>query len=116
MYQTLTGKELKSRMEAGEDMILVETLPPRYFDAEHLPGAINIPHDEMRKRAPVELPDKQAMIVVYCASTECQNSKIAAQILDADGYSNVFEYVDGKRDWLEAGFPLEGQNQNREAS
>ena len=76
---------------------------------DHLPGAITIPHDEIRDRAPDELADREATIVVYCASTTCRNSRIAAQTLTAMGYRNVVEYVGGKQDWTEAGFPLHGE-------
>ncbi|WP_428609735.1 rhodanese-like domain-containing protein [Sedimenticola sp.] len=53
------------------------------------------------------LPDKDALIVVYCASTECQNSRIATNTLQQMGYINAHEYVEGKRHWLEASFPVE---------
>jgi rhodanese-related sulfurtransferase len=29
-------------------------------------------------------------------------------VLAAQGYTNVREYVEGKKDWREAGLPLEG--------
>ncbi len=108
MNQTITRDDLKARLDAGTLTTIVEALPQRYFDAEHLPGAINIPHDQIRERAGSQLPDKDATIVVYCASTECQNSSIAAQALTAAGYRNVLEYVEGKKDWQEAGYPLVG--------
>lgn len=104
---TISRQELKRRLDAGEAVTLVEALPARYFDAGHLPGALNIPHDEIRQRAATELPDRDAPIVVYCASTECRNSLIAAETLAAMGYRQVFEYVEGKRDWVDAGLPLE---------
>lgn len=107
MNQTITRDELKQRLDNGEPVTLVEALPRRYFDAEHLPGAINLPHDEVRERARQLLPDTGATIVVYCASTECRNSALAAEALTDLGYRNVLEYVEGKQDWKLAGFPLE---------
>jgi rhodanese-related sulfurtransferase len=104
----ISRNELKQRLDAGEPITLVEALPQRYFEAEHLPGAINIPHDEIRERAADQLPDKDATIVVYCASTACQNSAIGTQILTAMGYRQVFEYVEGKQDWKDAGYSLAG--------
>ena len=107
--KTISGEELKRRLDAGEAITLLEALPQRYYDSGHLPGAINIPHDEIRARAPDELADREATIVVYCASTTCRNSRIAAQTLTAMGYRNVVEYVGGKQDWTEAGYPLHGE-------
>ena len=101
MTKTITREQIKEKLDNIEPMTLVEALPHKYFDAEHLPGALNIPHDEIREKAVETLPDKSAFIVVYCASTDCQNSKIAADTLQQMGYTNAFEYVEGKKHWLE---------------
>lgn len=105
--KTITREELVSRLNSPEPPIVVEALPARYFEEAHIPGALNIPDDEINQQAPARLPDKQATVVVYCASTRCKNSEIAARALDALGYSNVYEYVEGKEDWQAAGLPLE---------
>ena len=107
MTKTITREQIKEKLDSNEPMTIIEALPQKYFDAEHLPGALNIPHDETQARAPDMLPDKDAVIVVYCASTDCRNSKIATDTLQHMGYSNVFEYVEGKKHWLEANFQVE---------
>jgi rhodanese-related sulfurtransferase len=106
MNNTITRNELHDAIEAG-DVTVVEALPASYYEDAHLPGAINIPHTEVRELAPTLLPDKDAAIVTYCASTTCPNSEIAAKVLTKLGYTNVREYVEGKQDWREAGLPLE---------
>jgi rhodanese-related sulfurtransferase len=58
--------ELKAKMDRGEDFVLVDTMAERYYRHSHLPGAINLPADEVRERAPELLPDKDAEIIVYC--------------------------------------------------
>ena len=63
---TITRDELKQRMDRGEQFTLVETLPEFMYKQWHLPGAINLPPNEVQQRAPVVLPDKDAEIVVYC--------------------------------------------------
>ena len=107
MPKTISREAIKAKLDARQPIILIEALPSRYFDAEHLPGALNIPHDEVRAKAPEMLPDKNAFIIVYCANTPCQNSKIAANTLQQMGYINAYEYVEGKQHWLEANFPIE---------
>lgn len=107
MTKTITREQIKEKLGTQEPMTIIEALPQKYFDAEHLPGALNIPHDEIKARATDALPDKDAFIVVYCASTDCRNSKIATDTLQQMGYTNAFEYVEGKQHWLEANFPVE---------
>jgi rhodanese-related sulfurtransferase len=106
MNNTITRTELSDAIEAGE-VTVVEALPASYYEDAHLPGAINIPHTEVRALAPALLPDKDAAIVTYCANTACPNSGIAATVLGKLGYTNVRDYVEGKQGWQEAGLPLE---------
>ena len=68
MVATITRDELKKKMDRGEKFKLVETLPEGGFQQVHLPGATNLPLDQLRELAPKLLPDKNAEIVVYCAS------------------------------------------------
>ena len=68
MLATITRDELKQKMDRGDKFLLVETLPAETYHHAHLPRAINLPPDEVSKRAPSVLPDKSAEIVVYCAS------------------------------------------------
>lgn len=107
MTAKITREQIRDKLEAGDDFVLVEALPEKYFAKGHLPGAINLPHDQVATRAPALLPDKAKVIVVYCANTECANSEIAARALSELGYTSVFEYVQGKADWEAAGYPLE---------
>ena len=68
MSATISRDELKAKIDRGDDFRLVETLPPHAHAHAHLPGAINLPPDRLAELAPELLPDKDADIVVYCAS------------------------------------------------
>lgn len=107
MVTTITRDELKAKLDRQEDLVLVEALPERYYLDQHLPGAINLPHDQVDALAPTLLPERDAQIVVYCASGPCRNSSIAAHRLAQLGYTNVRDYHEGKKDWIEAGLPVE---------
>ena len=98
---------LKAKLDRGEEVVLIETLGPKYYEDAHLPGAINIPHTEVDALAPELVPDKSAHIVVYCSNRACQNSPKAARKLVALGYENVYDYAEGKQDWIEAGLSTE---------
>jgi rhodanese-related sulfurtransferase len=104
---TITRNELKQALDAGTSLTLLEALPEKYYRHSHLPGARLFPHDQARTLAAQLLPEKDAPIVVYCASATCSNSHQAAQTLTELGYSDVRVYVEGKADWQAAGFALE---------
>jgi rhodanese-related sulfurtransferase len=115
MAPKLTLDQLRQRIDANPNIVLVEALPEQYYRHSHLPGAINIPHDAVDALAPALLPNKDAEIVVYCASGPCQNSGIAANHLLELGYTHVADYHEGKAEWVEAGLPVEGQARARAA-
>jgi rhodanese-related sulfurtransferase len=68
MVQTISRDELKAKIDRRDDFSLVETLPEVAYHHAHLPGAINMPPEQVKSLAAELLPDKQAYIVVYCAS------------------------------------------------
>ncbi|MCB1915669.1 MAG: hypothetical protein KDG52_08140 [Rhodocyclaceae bacterium] len=106
-FRRIHRDDIEAHLKAGTPMHLVEALPPRHYAQGHLPGAIRLDHDDVRTLAESRLPAKDALIVVYCASAACQNSRLTARTLAAMGYTRVAEYEEGKQDWIEAGLPLE---------
>ena len=105
--KTVTVKELKEKIDSGEGFKLVDVLPKKSFDAQHIPKSINISGDELEDKAPKELPDKNEEIVVYCASKTCQASPNAARKLEEMGYTNVIDFDDGLAGWQDAGYKFE---------
>ena len=67
MVRTISREELQNKISRGDKFQLVETLPKVAYEHAHLPGAINLPPDQV-KDAVTLLPDKTAEIVVYCSS------------------------------------------------
>jgi len=107
MIGRITRDELKAKLDRREPVTLLEALPPRYFLDKHLPGAVNLPHDQVAAVASDLLPDREAELIVYCANAACRNSHIAAAELAKLGYAHVAVYHEGKQDWVEAGLPIE---------
>jgi rhodanese-related sulfurtransferase len=103
----ISRDQLKAKLDRADSFALLEALPATYFEDAHLPGARNLPHDQVDALASVMVPDRSTEVVVYCANTPCPNSAIAARRLQALGYTNVREYVEGKEDWVNAGLPIE---------
>ena len=68
MVAAISRDELKMKIDRTEKFRLVETLPAASYHHAHLPGAINLPPDQVKQLAPTLLPDKAADIVVYCAN------------------------------------------------
>jgi rhodanese-related sulfurtransferase len=86
----------------GTGAQLVEVLPRREYDDEHLPGALHLKH--LNGRA-AEALDKARPVIVYCWDALCDMSPRAAWRLERLGLNPVYVYEAGKVDWMAAGLP-----------
>jgi len=57
--------QVKEKLDAGADMVIVDVRSKEDFDAGHIPGAVSIPWEQDMEARYVELPrDKE--IITYC--------------------------------------------------
>src|SRR6516162_9136272 len=95
----ISRTELQEKIQAGTPLKLVEALPAKYYQEAHLPTALNLPLDQIDEQAANLLPNKEELVVIYCASNTCENSATAAAHLGKLGYTNVREYQDERQPW-----------------
>jgi rhodanese-related sulfurtransferase len=95
-YVTITAEEAKQMMDDGEAFILLDVRTAEEFAEGHISGAILIPDTEITERAPDELPDQDARILVYCRSG--RRSALASGELARLGYTQVYDFG-GIIDW-----------------
>jgi rhodanese-related sulfurtransferase len=98
--------QLRALMAAG-GVRLVEALGPDWFADAHLPGAVDLPSDRVDDLAPLLLPDRAAVLVVYCSDPSCPSSAVTARRLRALGWTDVRRFAGGKQEWIRAGLPVE---------
>ena len=96
MYVNITAQEARTIMYTEEGYIILDTRTQEEYDQGHIPGAIQISHDEITEKAEGVLTDKDQLILVYCRSG--RRSKIAAEALVELGYTNIKEFG-GIIDW-----------------
>lgn len=96
MYKQISMAEAKEMMNTESDYILLDVRTQEEYADGHIPGAICVPNEEIDTEPPVELPDKEQVILVYCRSGN--RSRQAAEKLAAMGYSNIKEFG-GIIDW-----------------
>ena len=95
-FSHLEPDEAAAMIEEG-NITLVDVRGEPQFDLEHIPGAICIPYDSEDEVFETALPDKDAVIILYCDYGGI--SKAAAEHLTADlGYTHVYEF-DGLLVW-----------------
>ena len=69
MERTISTSALRAKIDRKDSLKVVETLAPERYHQGHLPGALNIPPQDIRQLASQLLPDKDVEIVTYCANS-----------------------------------------------
>ena len=95
-YTQISMDEAIAMMAENTDYILLDVRTPEEFAEIRIPGAVNVPNEEIGTDEIPELPDKEQLILVYCRSGN--RSKQASEKLANLGYSNVYEFG-GIIDW-----------------
>ena len=95
-YMNITAEEARTIMDTEVGYVILDTRTREEYDQGHIPGAIQISHDEIMEKAEEVLTDKDQLILVYCRSG--RRSKIAAEALVELGYTNIKEFG-GIIDW-----------------
>ena len=95
-YRQISMDEAVKMMKDEKNYIILDVRRPDEYAEGHIPGAINVPNEEIGTAEIPELPDKSQMILVYCRSG--RRSKEASEKLVKLGYTNVVEFG-GILDW-----------------
>ncbi|MBT3265234.1 MAG: thiosulfate sulfurtransferase [Acidiferrobacteraceae bacterium] len=107
-YRTphLPAQALKEKIEANENIVVLDSRPLHEFRKMTIPGAICCPGAELVYRLPDLVSDPQTLVVVNCAGRT--RSIIGAQSLINAGITNrVTALKDGTMGWHLAGYTLE---------
>ena len=68
----------------NEHVTLIDVMPKKYYELQHIPGSSSIPLDELEKNLPTLPLDKE--VVAYCRGRYCLLSVQAVKILKSHGY------------------------------
>lgn len=107
MVGEISTDELNERLDADEEIQVVDIRMPSQYEQGHIPGAINVPFPEFPQR--VDEHDWEKTIV--CACPKGKSSKQAARMLESfqgvDDDADVLNLGGGYRDWE---YALEGES------
>ncbi len=101
--EPIAAAELLKRSKLGLVTVL-DVRPANEFAAGHLPGAINVPVEDLGKRMR-KLP-KGREVIAYCRGPYCLLSVDAVAMLRTKGYK-ARRLEDGFPEWKASGLPVE---------
>ncbi len=99
-------QEVKARLDAGEDVVILDSRPLDEYNSRNIPGAIDVPGVELVYHIHDLVGSPSTLVVVNCGGRT--RSIIGAQSLINAGVRNqVVALKNGTMGWHLAGFPLE---------
>ncbi len=117
-YDLISTEDIKKKLDAGEDMVIIDTMPEDSYHKNHIPGAVGavLPGkmeevDPERRAAFVKAlgEDKNKPVIIYCGRVSCYRSHVGALIAKEEGFTNVLRHPGGIDAWLEAGYKAESK-------
>jgi len=94
-----------AELRETDSPVFVDVRERSEWDEGHVPGAVHVPKSHLESRIEQAVPDRDATVVVYCASGS--RSVFAAKTLEELGYENVVSLAGGFTDWKRNGFPFD---------
>jgi rhodanese-related sulfurtransferase len=103
---TIGAQELLAREAAGDAaLVVLDVRTPEEFAAGHVPGAINVPHDQVAGRLGELAGLRDKDVVVYCKGG--RRAALALEVLGRNGYTRLSHLDGDMQGWEAAGRPVE---------
>jgi rhodanese-related sulfurtransferase len=96
--------DVKTRIDRGENFVLLDVREESEYAHDHLPGAIHLGKGVIERDIEQRVPQLDTPLVLYCGGG--YRSALAADSLQKMGYTNVLSMDGGIREWREKHFPL----------
>jgi rhodanese-related sulfurtransferase len=94
---------LAALIKAKVPLVILDARAGKYDDGRRVPGAQSLNANSKDEEIAKAIPDKNALVVTYCAGLTCPASGMLAEKLTKLGYNNVIEYPEGIEGWAKAG-------------
>jgi rhodanese-related sulfurtransferase len=102
----ITAQQLKEKIAHLPDILVINVLDHETYLDCHITGSVNIELDHLLEH--MAGLDKDKEIVLYCANASCPKSGQAYELLHDLGFTHLYAYSNGMKDWFAKGFDCTG--------
>jgi len=104
---TLVSQDALSARQAVHDaaLVVLDVRTPEEYAAGHVPGAINIPHDQVESRLAELAAARDQDVVVYCRSGK--RAALALEVLQKNGFTRLGHLEGDMEEWSARGRPVD---------
>jgi phage shock protein E len=88
LRQSSLISEEKARSFLNQGAAVIDVRSPEEFQSGHLPGAINVPVNDLKQQIPKRFPNQNTVLLLHCHSGV--RSGMGKKVLSQLGYSQVF--------------------------
>ena len=88
-YHKISAEEAKKMMDE-QDVVIVDVRTAAEYAEGHIADAVLVPNETIGDEAPAKLPNKDAVLLIYCRSGN--RSRTAANKLLKLGYQNIYDF------------------------
>ena len=100
----ISNAQLAAQIKDGHAPLVLDVRTSEEFEAGHIPGAVNIPIDQLPSRLGELRVAKTDEIVVHCERGP--RAAKAEALLEQSGYTGVVDLAGHMNGWREAGLPV----------
>ncbi len=90
LYKRISAEEAWEMINGDEPVVIVDVRTEAEYATGYIPGALLLPNETIGEVQPELLPDKTAIILVYCRSGN--RSRVASMKLLDLGYENIYDF------------------------
>jgi rhodanese-related sulfurtransferase len=96
--------DLAGRLGTADEPIILDVRSPEEYSAGHIPGAINVPYDQIAAHLDSLETFRDREIVVYCRSG--RRAGVAEAALAEDGFQQLLDLEGHMQSWQAAQYPV----------
>jgi molybdopterin/thiamine biosynthesis adenylyltransferase/rhodanese-related sulfurtransferase len=93
--RTITASELKARLDAGDDLLILDVREPHELEISVIAGSLHIPRGQIKDRA-AEIPRDREVVVQCRTGVRSRDAILALQDL---GFTNLVNLTGGINAW-----------------
>jgi len=86
----ITPRQARDLMGANPSAVILDVRTRKEYQTGYIPRAVCIPESSLRSQSRRALPNKSALILVYCKGGS--RSASACKMLVSLGYTNVYDF------------------------
>lgn len=102
----VTQADLSDRIGSADAPFLLDVRTPGEYAEGHVPGAVNVPHDQLAAHLSELAAHPSDEVVVYCERGG--RAALAIETLEGAGFSGVRHLAGDMAGWRAAGLPTDG--------